>query len=308
VPLEKGLMVQEFEGPYTWNRYSQLLNPAWMREWPESFLTERAISSGQIGSEKADLPRGSGRETHRLVAPFEGLGIRIQSSSAHIIDTLIDSFPVDGHAGSVIADIEIQQLGASFRLRAKDQIIAEVSEVSEIPDALLQYIVPVLSRARKKCSWFDGAVIDFDGSIIMVIGDAGLGQILTALREQTRRLLVEGAVALRDDSLEPVPFYVGARSANITSDQQKLAPITAVVHAHRLLHNRRRVFALSPSAAVAEMSQSSWDFRLNREKAMLRLCKLATQVPIYQMNYCHAGEIPDMLMELTEHISVPSQA
>ena len=27
VPLDKGIMVEEFEGPYSWNRYSQLLNP-----------------------------------------------------------------------------------------------------------------------------------------------------------------------------------------------------------------------------------------------------------------------------------------
>ena len=68
----------------------------------------------------------------------------------------------------------------------------------------------------------------------MIVGDAGLGQILTILREQTRRLTVEGAVALRDDSLEPVPFYVGARIANKASGQQALAPITAVVRTRRL--------------------------------------------------------------------------
>ena len=308
VPLEKGVMIQEFEGPYTWNRYSQLLNPAWMREWPESFLTEQAISSGQIGLEGTEFPAGSGRETRSLVAQFEGVGIRVQSSSAKLIDTLVDSFSVAGDAGNVIADIEIQQLGTSFRLRAKDRIISEVTEASEIPGALLQYTVPILSRVRKNCSWFDGAVIDCEGSTIMIVGDAGLGQILTILREQTRRLTVEGAVALRDDSLEPVPFYVGARSANKASGQQALAPITAVVRTRRLLQHRPRVLALSPSAAVAEMSQSSWDFRLNREKAMPRLCELATRVPVYQLDYCHAGEVPDMLMELSEHISVLPQA
>jgi hypothetical protein len=33
-----GTMVEQFEGPYSWNRYDPRLNSAWMREWPESFL------------------------------------------------------------------------------------------------------------------------------------------------------------------------------------------------------------------------------------------------------------------------------
>jgi hypothetical protein len=39
VPMRPdGTMVEEFEGPYSWNRYNARLNSAWMREWPESFL------------------------------------------------------------------------------------------------------------------------------------------------------------------------------------------------------------------------------------------------------------------------------
>ena len=33
-----GIMITERSGPYSWNRYNPRLNPAWMREWPESFL------------------------------------------------------------------------------------------------------------------------------------------------------------------------------------------------------------------------------------------------------------------------------
>lgn len=41
VPMRPdGTMVEEFEGPYSWNRYNARLNSAWMREWPESFLAE----------------------------------------------------------------------------------------------------------------------------------------------------------------------------------------------------------------------------------------------------------------------------
>jgi len=44
VPMQHGVMVEEFQGPYSWNRYNQRINPAWMREWPESFLPPRENS------------------------------------------------------------------------------------------------------------------------------------------------------------------------------------------------------------------------------------------------------------------------
>ncbi len=33
-----GTMIEQFEGPYSWNRFDPRLNSAWMREWPESIL------------------------------------------------------------------------------------------------------------------------------------------------------------------------------------------------------------------------------------------------------------------------------
>jgi hypothetical protein len=33
-----GTMIEQYDGPYSWNRFDPRLNSAWMREWPESFL------------------------------------------------------------------------------------------------------------------------------------------------------------------------------------------------------------------------------------------------------------------------------
>jgi hypothetical protein len=39
VPLHPdGRLVEEYAGPYSWTRYNPRINPAWQREWPESFL------------------------------------------------------------------------------------------------------------------------------------------------------------------------------------------------------------------------------------------------------------------------------
>lgn len=39
VPLHpNGEMIEQYDGPYSWNRYSPRIDIGWMREWPESFL------------------------------------------------------------------------------------------------------------------------------------------------------------------------------------------------------------------------------------------------------------------------------
>src|SRR4030095_11340703 len=39
VPMRPdGTMIEQYEGPYSWNRFDPRLNSAWMREWPESFV------------------------------------------------------------------------------------------------------------------------------------------------------------------------------------------------------------------------------------------------------------------------------
>lgn len=48
IALDRGQMIEQFTGTYSWNRVSQLLNPAWMREWPESFLLPEVLATGSL--------------------------------------------------------------------------------------------------------------------------------------------------------------------------------------------------------------------------------------------------------------------
>jgi len=54
VPLHPdGRLVEEYPGPYSWNRYNPRINPAWQREWPESFLEHASVGAG---ASPADRP------------------------------------------------------------------------------------------------------------------------------------------------------------------------------------------------------------------------------------------------------------
>jgi hypothetical protein len=50
VPMRPdGTMIEQYEGPYSWNRFDPRLNSAWMREWPESFVTRSPFEKGGQG-------------------------------------------------------------------------------------------------------------------------------------------------------------------------------------------------------------------------------------------------------------------
>jgi hypothetical protein len=49
IPLHPdGRLVEQFAGPYSWLRYNERINPAWQREWPESFLEADARGDGAV--------------------------------------------------------------------------------------------------------------------------------------------------------------------------------------------------------------------------------------------------------------------
>jgi hypothetical protein len=77
VPLRPdGSMVDQSAGPYSWNRVYERINPAWQREWPESFLSpaedrdsvNALLARFQAGLRSARAPSGGG-ETSRVSDP-----------------------------------------------------------------------------------------------------------------------------------------------------------------------------------------------------------------------------------------------
>ena len=303
VPLENGVMVEELEGPYSWNRCSQLLNPAWMREWPESFLTEQVLASGQLRTDSLSLGDGRSLSTGTIVAHFEGLGIRIVSGVTGLIEALRDALPDDHGAGSVVAELEIQQLGQIYRLRTHGKIVAEVQSLAAVPRALVNHAVPLISRARKSFTWFQGTAIQRENATILIVGDWPVSGVGETLCEPNWSLIAEEAVAVRNEGLDVVPFYCSRHGADLALSGATFGPVNAVVNTSCLLQNKGATYALSPSAAAAALSRSSWDFRLNRHQAMTKLCEIVTQVPVYQLNYSSVAEASTLIATIADSLA-----
>ncbi|MEM1110356.1 MAG: O-fucosyltransferase family protein [Pseudomonadota bacterium] len=308
VPMDRGLMIEEFSGAYSWNRYSQLLNPAWMREWPESFLLPDILASGILPSPQRLDPAASGGSLPVQAAQvlFEGLRFRISSRVAGIAnrlqELLYDSRADDG--GSVVEEIEISGYRGAFSVIARGEVIATVKEESELPAAILDHVVRQLSANRKNFSWFDGMALKSGNTVLLILGDWTAEDLDISMAEamcsKGWQLLGDTAVPIRMNDLSVVPFSrCGGGEQQRPLDNFDSPALSAIVYSSRQLHNRSALFSLSPSAAVAEMTGASRDFPLDRKATIKRLCKLAEQLPAYQLCFSDAAQVPDTLAALT---------
>lgn len=98
VPLRDGVMLEEFEGPYSWNRYNRRINPAWMREWPESFLYDGSagdtVSSRDDGSaegETAPTERANAVSDEGLQEEPRRVDVRVHLAGGHTCRTTLSS-------------------------------------------------------------------------------------------------------------------------------------------------------------------------------------------------------------------------
>lgn len=304
VPLENGIMVPEFDGTYSWSRFTRLLNPAWMREWPESFLTAKVLATGALArtDSRDSLPASKGAETAEAMACFEGLRVRIKSAVPGLAVKIGRNLHngMAGEKGNVIADIEITFRFGCYSMKSQGATFAEVRDETEVTKAVLAHLVPLFSSVRKNHCWFSGMVFEKAGKVFLVVGDWKLDDASTpvtdALCSAGWELLGYEVIPVRTDSCTVIPLTRSVWPKNSAAQPEyQECKLDAIVYGSRQLHNRGALFALSPSAAVAELVRASRDFSLDRDKAIKRICELVEQVPVYQLSYSRTEEAPAAL-------------
>jgi hypothetical protein len=307
VPLDQGIMIEEHEGPYSWNRYSQLLNPAWMREWPESFLTEEVLETGTLPDHEP-LVRIEARDRSgqsEMLLAFEGVTIRVRSTVPGLGFRLSEMFHAGepGSRGSVIAELEIDEEGGLIKISRNGRTLSEAESDDEVPGAVARALVPILTHARRSHSWLEGMAFRQAGRTIVYTGDLGdkLESIPDELCSSGWELLADEAIPIRSKNCRLVPFARCSWPKGASSRiKQSPSDLTAIVHGTRRLHSQDMVSPLSPSVGAAELIRESLDFRFDRERAVKRLCTVVEQVPVFELSFSQANRVPDVLGFLAE--------
>ena len=326
VPLENGIMVEEFEGPYSWNRYNQRINPAWMREWPESFLAEalRETDTLAVAKTSKDAPRTtdmtktdiaqtrpaqtSAAQTNRTQATrrttarlqFEGLGVSLRTSAPGLglkLTEVLHQGERDARSSN-ISNVEIELLDEAFVLTANGNEVGKAKTQKALLGELIRYLVPLLASARRHHVWLRGMLFRKGGQSVVYTGHFGHSEhtIADALCTSGWEFLGDEVIPVRVASLEAIPFArLAWPKGAATRLHWQQAKISAIVHGQHRLHVHASLHGLPPSIAAAEIMQQSIDFQFDRKRAIERLCTVAAQVPMYALSFGETTAVPGLL-------------
>lgn len=308
IPLDRGQMIEQFPGPYSWNRVSQLLNPAWMREWPESFLLPEVVATGvlvtkQDGARAVAAPFESAAATLSSVihVAFENLQVAVWSKDAALLKRLapeLGAYP-GTRARNVIANFEVSLTGGAGCIEQRGRSEKGFCDKTQLPGALKQRIGSVFAFARHNYAWLMAAAFAKEGRGLLVAGDTRdpKDSFRRTLETNGWEALDGGLCAIRVDDLMILPL--GARAPSQPDGTAAPSPAgrvatplgSLVVTTKAPLHTRAPSIArLSPAAAVAALIGASLDFQIDQHRAVSLLCRVFESRPAAQIGFNRAPE------------------
>ncbi len=322
IPLDRGVMVEEREGPYAWNRVSQRLNPAWMREWPESFLTPDTLTGGALArppgarppSPRAGIAVGAPGDAGTPAAAvvyltFENLQVAVRGHDADLLYHVALTFnarPGEA-AGNVIAALDLVSVGSRHSVFRNGQRVGAAKDAIELGELVKLLVVPVFTHARRRHSWLRGAGFTRAGRAMVVAGDLGSGDdsVVAALREEGWDLLEHGVIAVRTEDLVVLPFGVSSRPEGAALNRRAATPLAKLVVAAQRLQGRDLIVPISPAGAVAALIETSLDYRADPDRAVERLCRLVERTPVAHLSFSRATQAARLLSRWAD---APNQA
>jgi len=180
VPMARGVMLEQFDGPYSWNRFNHRINPAWMREWPEAFLSPRALN--EIGENAAAAvaggaaPAGPG-ERDTLFIRFGDDQVEVVASTLEVRETIEARFRpmIAVRGGRLVGTVSAHREGDRGWVRDADGM-CPAATLSDMMSVLNRAVVRAFMRARSDLVWLHAAAVDHAGRALVLAAPWGRGK------------------------------------------------------------------------------------------------------------------------------------
>ncbi len=304
IVLERGEMVETYEGPYSWNRVSQLLNPAWMREWPESFLTPDAIATGALACrrERASGAVSSQRApTSRegvVAVTFEDLQVAVRSTDIALIQRL--GLMIRARSATtltnVIANLEVVRAGTSWRIDRRGRTDGIACDEARLAEVVRGEIVTIFAQARQAYGWLAARAFARSGRGLVMAGEVGDDSLRQALESEGWDTLDGALFAIRVDDLMIVPL------------DAPRTPLAGIVIASKPpLHAKDTIASASPAATVAALIGASLDINVDRTRAIETLCRIVEQRPVARLSWGRPQEAARLVLRWADAWPAHSQ-
>lgn len=325
VPLDRGIMVKQFDGPYSWNWFNQRLNSGWMREWPESFLDEEAMVQRTRGRDycTARLPeiRSPGGS---CAVSFLGDTVVASSNDDEVIASIRRLFALMGaaSAASPIGEVRIEQHVGEARLLVDGKQTAKSSSGFRLLRHLYREVVRLFIFRNPQLVWLHaGCAASPDGSVILP-GSWGRGKstLVLELHKRGWSFLSDDIVPINPATGKSIPFpgtpqvrqsvqrvlrrdQLGSLSKSaVPIDPARVAggpeQVSMIIFPHFTPEAETRLERVSPARAVGELLENCLSFQNNTDATIEALCALVEVLPTSRLQFSDPATAADALIDL----------
>ncbi len=304
VPMERGRMVEEFSGPYSWNRFNQRINPAWMREWPEASLSSQAASREPVLIAFAD-------HQVSVTAPDNVRGL-IEARFAPMLAR---------EPRNVAWNVVAEQEGPTYWVTEDEGVRTAASSPSDMMAVLSRAVVRAFIRARPDLVWLHAAALHVEGSALILVGAWGRGKssMSASLIRRGWTYLSDDIVAIDPDTMAIYPFAKtlrvrqnpgrpldAERVAQLRKDDVQLQPtdiadgpaVCRGVIFPRFGHESpNQLEPCQTSVAVLQLLEGCLSFSHHTERALRFSSELAQAVPVFHLSFHDSQAAAELLVE-----------
>lgn len=331
VPLDKGIMVEQYEGPYSWNRYNERFNPAWMREWPESFLTSRNAAeltrTRLTGHPKQAISEAVGSEAQNIECrncsvSFLDARVDVYSDIEPVSDAMRKLFTsMNSPTGTeAISDLRVENDGTGAKLLVDGKVVGSNTNISGFLRTVYREIVRRFIDRYPELVWMHAGCAASDGGAVVLPGAWGRGKstIVMQLYELGWSYLSDDISPLDPVSASVIPFpgtpqmRVPATTeiardklgsipkTAITLDPDKVArgpeQVSMVVFPHYARSAPATLTPVPPAQAVGQLLENCLSFAKNEDETIYRLCAIVEALPVFGLRFGDAAEAAELLI------------
>lgn len=320
VPLDKGVMVEELSGPYTWNRVNQRLNSAWMREWPESFLDEAAMLERAETREVREIAPSAAK---RHGVSFLGHTVNAGSDDAELgraIGRLFAAMRVPP-ADDAIAELSLQASGLHSQLMLNGAALGEQATDKRLLRSLYREVVRQFIFKYPQLIWLHASCMASQDGAIVLPGAWGRGKSTLALQfyDSGWSFLSDDIVPLDPVNSAALPFPAtpqvrpgsqtplpreqlsGLSKSAVPIDIARVCegprPLSMIVFPHFRPGSDAALAPISPGHAVGGLLENCLSFPENTDETIQSLCTTAQNLPAYNLSFADPADAVKILIE-----------
>ncbi|MEO0544159.1 MAG: hypothetical protein AAFY99_10115 [Pseudomonadota bacterium] len=333
IPLKNGVMVRKFDGPYSWNLFDQRLNPAWMREWPESFLNEteaveQAAKRSYSFKEHADDPMEDAGPVH---IAFRGKTVTAGSSRMDVAEDIRKLFsmmllpqPVNG-----LGEVRLDEVGNQTHLLVDGKKISENSDGYRILRQLYREVAKLFIVSNTDLVWLHAGCVAQNESAVLLPGSWGRGKSTLTLELCQRgwSFLSDDIVPLDPQAGQAVPFpgtpqvrepsrrrlnrneisTLAKKAIQISADRRQIkpVPVSGLIFPYFKPGANTALSPVSPAQSVGQLLESCLSFHCNPDNTIEALCRSVETLQPHQLVFSDPKEAADAIVEF--HQKLPDE-